>query len=152
MKDKHWLWLLVAGVSLFGLFIVLSIVTVDTETSQRVFVIFSEIIGLATLALAIWGWVYRSSEKWLYLATIVFLSGWLMLGIAYEIGLDSSTEYGLVWFIIYYAVAIISIVVLKISIGKTETRKTLFPVTLSFVQGIQLAYIIVIHIIWTLPF
>ncbi|SDJ41922.1 hypothetical protein [Salimicrobium halophilum] len=152
MKEKNWLWLVVAGVSLFGIFVILSVVTLNTDTVQRVFVILSEVFGVVTLAFSIWGWVKIPSQKWLYIAPVAFLGSWLMIGIAYEIGFDATMDHGWVWFLVYYIVAVASSVLLRFSIGKTEGKQALMPISMLFVQSIQIVYVIIIHIIWMLPF
>ncbi|SIS47138.1 hypothetical protein [Salimicrobium flavidum] len=152
MKEKNWLWLVITGVSLFGLFIFLSVVTMNTDTVQRVFVIISEVLGVLTLSFAIAAWMKDNTRPWVYIGTVAFLCSWIMIAVAYEIGLSANTDNGWVWFLFYYIIAISGIVVMRLSSGKVFGKETLLPISMLFVAGIQLVYVLAVHIIWSLPF
>ncbi|AKG05055.1 hypothetical protein AAV35_009725 [Salimicrobium jeotgali] len=152
MKERTWLRLTVGGIFLLAFLILLSIVTMETASVQRVYVTLSEVTGVMTLVMAVTAVTKDERRKWIFIGTASFLVTWAMLAVAYEIGLGKDSSAGWLWFFLYYVIALVTIIILKKSVRETPGKELLFPVTLLFFAGIQLVYVFTVHIFWNLPF
>ncbi|MCA1022636.1 hypothetical protein GLW03_12635 [Halobacillus halophilus] len=153
MSEKQQLYAHTGLMAAFSLFLFLSFVTAEADSAQRVMITISEVIGCSAVAGAAISLYYiKSSQRMLILAILAFLAPWLVYGIGYEAGWNGDTSYVWVWFIGLYLLLTGSFIVLRMSYKKTEEIFKLVPVFLMFVNAILTAYLIFIHIWWSLPF
>ncbi|WP_226576597.1 hypothetical protein [Halobacillus litoralis] len=153
MTEKRLLYVNLGSVITFVLFLFLSFVTAETESTHRVMIIICEITGGITFIFAIISLFYiRSDHRYMSVAILAFLSPWLIYALGYEMKLSSDTSYIWTWFISLYLLITAGIVLLRYCYRKVENGLKLAPVFLLFFHAIFIVYLIFIHIWWSLPF
>ncbi|MGP4076513.1 hypothetical protein [Halobacillus sp. K22] len=153
MTKKQWEYVNFGGVIAFGVFLLLSFVTAEAGTANRVMVLFCEIIGAALIVGAYLSIHHLNGERrFIPFSIMVFLSAWLVYAIGYEIGVDASTNYKWIWFLFLYIVLIAGFYFLrKMYTGLTGPFK-LLPIFLLFINAILFVIILFFNIWWSLPF
>ncbi|SEH95344.1 hypothetical protein SAMN05192559_10649 [Halobacillus karajensis] len=153
MTEKNFLYTNLGCVITFGLFLFLSLVTAESDATQHVMILISEIIGGITMAAAAASLFYiKSDQKYLPVSILGFLAPWLLYAIGYELGFDGSTNHTWVWFISLYLLLVAGFIFIRYNYRKVEGYFKLVLVFLLFINAIFFVYLLFIHIWWNLPF
>lgn len=153
MTEKNWLYINIGGIILFGLFVLLSFVTTDTESTHNVMVLISEILGGLVLISAIVSLLYINSlQQFVPVSIIAFLSAWLVFALGYELGIRPTTELKWLWFVGLYITFIAGFILMRMSYSRIEGPYKLIPAFLLFFNSTFFVFIFFIHILWSLPF
>lgn len=153
MTDRQLIYVNMAFVITFGLFLFLSFVTAEADATQNVMILISEIVGSISLIGAIVSLFYiKNDQRYLPIAILCFLAPWVLYAIGFELGFDETTKYSWIWFICLYLLLIAGFIFLRICYKKIEGYFKLIPVFLIFINAIFFVYLIFIHIWWSIPF
>lgn len=153
MTEKQLLFVNMASVIVFGVFLFLSFVTAEAESTHDTMVLISEIIGGVTLIGAIISLFYiKSEQKYVSIAIISFLSPWLLFTIGYEAGVNTQTNHIWIGFIAVYIILVASFILLRKSYKRIQGAFKLIPAFLMFINAIFFVFLLFVQIWWLLPF
>ncbi|MBH0228648.1 hypothetical protein [Halobacillus yeomjeoni] len=153
MSEKHWVYTNLGAVITFGLFLTLSFVTLESGSSHDIMILITEIIGGLVLVASIVSIMYiETDQKYVPVSIISFLSAWLVFALGFELGIRSSTPYKWIWFLSLYIIFITGFIFMRKSYTKITGAFKVLPVFLMFINGTFLAFILFIHLWWSLPF